>query len=424
MYWFTSEKDAVLYVGKAKNLAKRISQYRLGKALGPTKDKLVREAISVSHQVRQSELEALLVEAELIRQYQPRYNILLKDDKSPIYVVITKDEYPRVLTARRRDIEKKVIKGDVYGPFQSAYMLKKVLQTIRPIFRWCNQASRPGRGSSQRPCFYYHLDQCSGACVGAIEKEEYKASITRLREFLRGETKNLQRSLKKEIVQLAQEKKFEEAEARRQEYEAILVITDPAYRLAPDIALPRLRSEFGSQATQMLRTVIAPKLFLGEEWVPRHIECYDVSNFQGKYATVSLVSFRDGVQDSDGYRIFHIRNKDTPDDYGMLRQALKRRQGHPEWGVPDLIVIDGGKGQLAAAHSVWNWPTPLVSIAKRPDRLVMRNAKEEFTLIPISELSVAGELIQQLRDEAHRFAKKHAHKRLDKRDWEALDTVQ
>jgi excinuclease ABC subunit C len=417
VYWFLSHDGSVLYVGKAKDLKKRISQYRQYARLAPDKQHLVEEAVSVQCEVRQSELEALFVEAELVRRYQPRFNILLKDDKSPIYVVITKEEFPRVLTARRREIDMGNIQGDVFGPFSSGYLIKNVLRSIRPIFQWCSiAAKRKGIDREHgRPCFYYHLGQCSGACVGQISSVEYKQNIRRLKAFLRGQTSVILRKLKQEIVLLAASERFEEAEQLRQQYVAIEKVTDPSYKIGPDIALPRLRTAFGIEATKRLGEVVRKHLELHDTWEPLRIEGYDVSNFQGKLAVVSLVCFVDGVQESAGYRTFHIRRKDTPDDYGMLKQVLTRRQNHEEWGIPDLILIDGGKGQLNAVKDVWRWPTPVVSIAKDPDRLVI-STSNGFVLIPASELGPAGQLISQIRDEAHRFAKKGVKKRLVKRD--------
>lgn len=418
MYWFSGEDGSVLYVGKAKDLSKRISQYRQGREAfsGPNKEVLLREAVGVTCQVLSSELEALLVEAELIHKYQPRLNILLKDDKSPIYVVITRDSFPRVLTARKREIDKGKISGDVYGPFQSAYMLGKVLRTIRPIFQWCNRAwqLKPGH-ENFRPCFYYHLDMCSGACMGMVGQTEYRESIARLRRFLRGHTQAVLRQLKKDIQEKAGQQQFEDAAVLRGQYEAIQQITDPAFRMDPDIALPRLRSAFGTQAMQLLQQILKKELSVAHDL--HRIECYDVSNLQGKLATVSMVVFIDGVSDPSEYKIFHVRRHETPDDYAMLRQVLRRRQNHPDWGVPDLVLIDGGRGQLNAAKSVWQWPTPVAAITKRPDRLTLARPDGSFSMTPVSQLSVAGELVQQLRDEAHRFAKKHVHRRLAKRDF-------
>lgn len=416
MYWFLSSDGSVLYVGKAKDLHKRIAQYRQFSRLAPDKQKLVSTALDVRCEVRQSELEALFVEAELVRRYQPKFNILLKDDKSPIYVVITKEAFPRVIFTRKRELEKNKVEGDVFGPFPSAYLIKNVLRSIRPIFRWCSIA---GKRSPEkvvgRPCFYHHLDQCSGACVGKIGAASYKADIRRLKAFLRGQTTMVQRQLKKEIGELAAQQRFEEAQVLRRQWEAIDRVTSPEYKVAPDIALPRLRTAFGIEATKRLGAIIREHLDLPIDWMPRRIEGFDVSNFQGKMSAVSMVVFEEGVIATSEYRTFHVKYKDIPDDYGMLRHVLERRQNHEEWGIPDLLLIDGGRGQLNSVKSVWRWPTPVVSIVKHPDRLVIATP-EGFVFVPAEEMGPAGQLIQQIRDESHRFAKKTAHKRLAKRD--------
>ncbi len=406
----------MLYVGKAKDLSKRISQYRQYSRLAPDKQKMVSTAVDVRCEVRQSELEALFVEAELVRRYQPKFNILLKDDKSPIYVVITKEMFPRVLFSRKREIEKDRVQGDVFGPFPSAYLIKNVLRSIRPIFRWCSVAGKRSPDKVVgRPCFYFHLDQCSGACVGRIDPTTYKADIRRLKSFLRGRTQVIQRQLKREIEQLAQEQRFEEAQMLRRQWEAINRVTSPDYKVAPDVALPRLRTAFGIEATKELAAIIRPHLGLSEDWLPNRIEGFDVSNFQGKMSAVSMVVFEEGVIATSEYRTFHVKYKDIPDDYGMLRHVLTRRQNHEEWGIPDLLLIDGGRGQLNSVKSVWRWPTPVVSIVKHPDRLVIAT-EGGFVFVPIDEMGPAGQLLQQIRDESHRFAKKTAHKRLAKRD--------
>lgn len=421
MYWFLSADGSVLYVGKAKDLKKRIAQYRQFSRLSPDKQQLVSTAASVQCEVRASELEALFVEAELVHRYQPKFNILLKDDKSPIYVVITRQKYPQVLMARRREIEKGAVEGDVFGPFPSAYLIKHVLRSLRPIFQWCSVAGRREKAGGLervlgRPCFFFHLEQCSGACVGQTDSGAYRADITRLKAFLRGKTTSIQRQLQLEIRELSQQQRFEEAQRLSEQWAAIAKVTSPEYKMDPDIALPRLRTAFGQEAMKRLAAAVREHIQVPEDWRPERIEGFDVSNFQGKMAAVSMVVFEDGVIATDQYRTFHIKNTDTPNDYGMLRQVLSRRQNHPEWRRPDLILIDGGRGQLNAVKDVWQWPAPVVSLVKHPDRLVL-STPEGFVFIPADDLGPAGQLLQNVRDESHRFAKKTAHKRLAKRDF-------
>jgi len=442
VYWFLSSTGQVLYVGKAKNLKNRISQYRQLKGLTAFKQRLVAEAVEVKYEVLESELVALFVEAELIHKYQPQYNIQLRDDKSPVYLVMTNELFPRLLTARRTDLSKPLLKqGTQFGPFQSAYMLRQVLRTIRPSFGWCNIAGktfaneqdweeRRAKGET-RACFYAHLGVCSGACRGDVSPHEYANMIRRLKLFLRGKTKSVQRDLKKQIELAAKEQRFEEAANLKEQWESISRLLSASQKLTPDIALPRIQSIFGHQAVSLLSTIVRDHFSLGispdvsesddsetspPDWTAHRIEGYDVSNVQGKYATVSMVVFIDGQPAKQHYRIFYIRQKDTPDDYFMLQEALTRRQKHPEWGEPDLILIDGGKGQLNKVRAVWQWDTPVVSIGKHPDRLFLPKLPGKDALqIPVDRLATAGQLLQQVRDESHRFAKKHVHKRLEKR---------
>ncbi len=405
----------MLYVGKAKNLQKRIQQYRQEKRLSTRKQQLVRVAKTVTYKVYTSELEALLAEAEDIRLYQPDYNILLKDDKSPLYILITSDRFPRVRTIRRQELVTSEVHGEIFGPYQSAYMAKQVLRAVRPAFRWCDQAGRDTH-TAGRPCFYYHLRLCSGACVGGDTVRSYRARMRRLGKFLRGQSEDVQKQLQKQIRDAARDQRFEEAQTYKEELEAINHLLQPTYHLKPDLQLV-LSSQRGTEAAlKQLTNVLSPYLPTVAASKLRRVEAYDVSNFSGKYASVSMVVLTHGSPDPKNYRLFNIRRKDTPDDYAMMAEALERRQRHPEWGVPDLVVIDGGRGQVSAVKNVWNWPVPVIGLAKRPDRLVIPTEDGEYTFLPVDTLQDGGKLLQQARDEAHRFAKKQVHRRLKNRD--------
>jgi excinuclease ABC subunit C len=408
VYWFLDSAGHVLYVGKAKNLHNRVGQYRQYRQLSTFKQQLVSTAVSLRHQVLTSEIEALLVEAELIARYQPHYNILLKDDRSPLYIVITKESYPRVLTARRNELAALTQVGTIIGPLSSGYMVQKVLRAVRPIFQWCNTPQ------SGRPCFYYHLDQCSGACVGAIEPGEYRRSLKKLTQFLQGKTHQVQRQLRKEIEDLAAKQQYEAAATKREQWEAMQRLIDPSYDLGPDLAVPVLSAEQDWQPLHQLAEWFGPRLHQPTNWLPRRVEVYDVSNFQGKYAAVSMVVGEEGKIARSQYRIFHIRSLKTPNDYAMMAEALVRRQKHPEWGQPDLVVIDGGLGQLHTVQAVWQWSNPVISLAKEPDRLCWSvNGQDE--MVTIDNFGEGGRFLQRLRDEAHRFSKRHATIRLNRR---------
>lgn len=407
VYWFLAGDGNVLYVGKAKNLKRRILSYtRINYLQGKTRT-LVLEATKIQFQALPSELEALLIEAELIRLHQPPFNILLKDDKSPIYILITKEQFPRVLMVRKQIWERSPERGTVFGPFPSAYKVKHVLRIARRIFGWCNDQT------AKRPCFYYHLGLCPGVCAGTVSPKRYGETIAHLKQFLRGKTATVLRALKAEMKEASGAEDYEHAAELRDKVEYVQYVTSKDHRISPDVELPSLVHSTKEKGLLTLRKIIGTYLPLPHEYRFTRIEGYDVSNVQGTSPTASMVVFTDGEKDPSQYRVFHIRTKETPDDFAMMREALVRRQRHPEWGYPSLILIDGGKGQLSSALSAWNWTTPVVSLAKDPDRLVIRvpGERARYTLVPLERHPEALHLLQHVRDESHRFAKKHYAKR-------------
>ncbi len=424
----------MLYVGKAKNLKNRITNYHQWQQTKGKTRKLVLEAQDLKFKELGSELEALLVEAELIRLHQPPFNILLKDDKSSIYVQITKEEFPRVLTLRKKELLRlPALKDSSLGPFQSSFQLKQVLGIVRKIFPWCNQRSVLGR-----PCFYHHLELCPGVCVGHISALDYQKNIVDLSLFLRGKKKSVVTSLKKDLREKVESEQYEHAAVIKKRIDLIQKVTETKYRLSPDLVLPKLLSSKADETVVQLRGILTTYFALPKTYPLQRIECYDVSNISGTSAAVAMVVAIDGQIDKSEYRLFNIKTIDTPNDYHMLQEAILRRQNHSEWGVPDLIVIDGGKGQLRSTLSVLNWDVPVVSLAKKPDRLIIpilttvkirKNPPDlvlevdghnltkykslQYVQVPLDSNQPAHQLLQQLRDEAHRFSKKqHQHLRL------------
>jgi excinuclease ABC subunit C len=381
---------------------------------------MVQAAVEVKFRELDNELEALLTEADLIRLYQPPVNVLLKDDKSPIYLLITAEKYSRVLTIRKREQLKMQRAGTVLGPFPSAYKLREVLKLMRPIFPWCNEASDPQkRRARPRACFHFHLGLCPGACIELLPPADYSQTIAQLADFLRGRTKEIRAEIADKLKEAAEAEKYEKAAELRDRLLLIKEVTSKQYKLAPDIltGTQLLSNDQEHQLFQLKQQLVEHQLLPPQ--VPLHrIECYDVSNIQGKNAVVAMTCFVDGAPARDQYRLFNIRTLNTPNDYRMLQEALARRQNHPEWGRPDLVVIDGGKGQVNAALKVWTWRNAVIGIAKHPDRLVIPqldwNAWQEGELHPVAQprfhllalpLSHPGlRLVQQLRDEAHRFS--------------------
>lgn len=390
---------------------------------------MVETATQVKWETLESELEALLVEAELIRTHQPEYNILLKDDKTPLYIHITQDVFPQVKMVRKKDVDTGRTKGTVLGPFPSGYKVKEVLKLVRPIFRWCNNPIQDRQlfHQSEKPalkaCFYYHLDMCSGACLGEIAAEQYQDDINQLVQFLRGKKKEVVQDIKKQMVTAAEKHQFELAARLRDEISLITSVTSHQYKLKPDLVLPQLKESNREEGLILLRKIISEHFKLPRTFPLKRIEGYDVSNIQGNDAAVSMVTFIDGKSTPTEYRVFNIKTLNTPNDYGMLKEAISRRQNNADWGIPDLLVIDGGKGQLRAALQVWQWNTPIISIAKNPDRLILPRVtktkqgriKIEYTILKLPPTHLGLKLVQAVRDESHRFSRRQHHKLHEKR---------
>lgn len=419
MYWFLDVAGNVLYVGKAKVLKRRVSSYSQLKRLNGRIRTMVQTAVQVKWKVLESELEALLTEAELIRTYQPPSNVLLKDDKSPLYIHITKETFPKVVRLRKKELVKQKITGTVLGPFPSAYKVNEVLKIARTIFPWCSKGYNP---ADPTPCFEYHLDLCPGVCVGKISAKDYQDIMTNLSTFLKGKKKDVVKRMTEQLHQAAKEERFETAAKLRDKIALITEVTGSSYKLKPELSTAALTATIATDGRAYLRSLLNMHANVPRTAELTRIEGYDVSNTQGTLASVGMVVFTDGRADNGQYRMFNIRTLDTPNDYHMLQEALTRRQNHRGWGIPDLIVIDGGKGQVRAVLKVWGWQCPVIGIAKDPDRLIIPNisptdprpvtkTKIEYAEVKLPPTHPALKLVQQIRDEVHRFSNTHHGKR-------------
>lgn len=393
---------------------------------------MVKTATQVGYEVLESEVEALLIEAELIRLHQPQHNVLLKDDKSPIYVQVEAKPFPSVQLVRKRNLLKNGKKsGDtVLGPFSSAYKLQQVLKIARRIFPWCDKTSERiskldplNRNAIQQklkqfrqPCFYHHLELCPGSCIGKISRQDYQQNIDQLVLFLKGKKKQVLQQLEKEMEKKAEELKFEQANQLKSKILLIKDVTSKKYHLKPDLILPALRDSAQQNALDHLKRILAEFGLIPRQQKLNRIEGYDVSNIMGENAAVSMVVFSNGFPDKKNYRLFNIYSINTPNDYQMFKEALQRRQKHPEWGNADLIIVDGGKGQVRATLTVWRNQTPIIGIAKNPDRLILpvekykdkktNRLKIRYEVVTLPKNHPSLNLVQQIRDESHRFAKK------------------
>ena len=316
---------------------------------------------------------------------------------------------------RKTDLKKKQYQKNlaVLGPFQSSYKLSEVLKIVRPIFPWCNKQNK----KDVKACLYYHLELCPGACCQQISEIDYKENIKNLISFLKGKGKTINQKLKKEMLAAAEKEEFEKAQLIKKQLENIALVTSKQYKLKPDLILPNFEQKQKSEALIHLRRIMNQEKIINHNYQFKRIEGYDVSNIQGTNAVVSMVTFINGESEKSEYKYFKIKSLNTPNDYKMLQEALKRRLNHPEWGKVDLIVIDGGKGQVRAAKKIVKNYCPVIGLVKHPDRLVLsienleKKDQIETKIVPLIKNHPTLKLLEEIRDESHRFAKKQ-HSRL------------
>ncbi len=531
VYIFRNEKGKILYVGKAKNLRSRVRSYfQDGAHLDLRKLRMVQLVHDLETILVDSEVEALILENNLIKAHKPRYNVTLKDDKSYPYIRITNEPFPRIFVTRRiiRD-------GSKYlGPYTEVKQLRHIMKTVTKIFpvRSCKFFLDDEVIAKRKVklCLDYHIQRCQGPCEGLVSQADYNAMIRQVEQFLKGKTRELLQELQERMTAAAAEMNFETAARLRdqikmiQDYNFIpqkVVMRDTEDRDVIAMAyededacavvfrirdgkvigrqhfyldhvaeqtLPEILNEFLQQyyleadhyPDQILLPVeIGEDQTVVEQWLsgraghkielivpqigekkklvnlcqknarflledlklqkmqrkdtvpysvqmlqknfnlatpPRRIEGFDISNIQGKDAVASMVCFVDGRPRKSEYRIFKIRSKDTPDDFTMMREAVFRRYKRvlaENLPLPDLILIDGGKGQLSSAVEALQAAgvdveqQPVIGLAKRLEEVFLPGYSDPMNL---PKSSAGLKLLQQVRDEAHRFAISHFRK--------------
>ena len=411
VYFHKDKSGEIIYVGKAAVLRNRVRQYfQASRNRDPKTELLVGEIYDTDWQVVDSEVEALFLEAEMIRRYMPRYNILLRDDKSMTYVRINfKDTYPNI-TFTRRPLDDG---AEYYGPYLSAFALKRALKYLRKAFPYSTHTKLPTRA-----CLQFHLGLCPGPETGELDEKAYKANLHRLVRVLGGQRKTMILELEKEMKAYAADSEFERAGAVRNQVFALknlghqIIFSDKEFMdISKDHALVEL--------TQLL----------GLKKPPRRIEGYDISHMSGTDTVASMVVFTNGVSDKGSYRKFKSRIPGN-DDFAHMRETMTRRFSEKNikaWGMPNMLLIDGGKGQLEAAQGVlkeMNIQVPAIGLAKKYEEIVVRNdwpytnlnqeqvikmrgfsrVSEDFTLVDLPNTSNVVKLLQRVRDESHRFA--------------------
>lgn len=405
VYQFLDEKNNVLYVGKAKDLKKRVSSYFLeSRVLGDKTRVMVSQIDKIRVTVVESELESLLLEAAYIKKYSPRYNIRLTDGKSyPLIRIPKKVGYSPVLTARRPEDKNSLY----FGPYPSSGTMKSVLKIIRRIFPYVSVPKHP-----KRICLYYHLNLCP--CPPVFDSpqllKEYKRTIRHIVSFLEGDKKKVLKELEKERDEASNMEQFEKAKSIQKKIDAIHYVTSSVHKPFEYETNPNLRSDLRLNELQELQVHLKQAgVTVG---TLERIECYDISNFAGKLAVGSMVVFINGEKDGNVYRRFKISEDIVgPNDFAMMEQVLRRRLKHEkDWGLPNLIIVDGGKGQISSALKAVRdsgYLVPVIGLAKREEIIITSDFKE----IRLPRDSHALHLMQRIRNEAHRFAITY-HKKL------------
>ena len=489
-YLFSDNAGAILYVGKAKDLRKRVASYFTKTDHDAKTSRLVGNIASIDFMVTTTEAEALLLENNLIKRHLPKYNIDLKDAKRYAFIEMTKEEYPRIGIARRTSDG-----AQYFGPFVSAAERDAVLKVVKRIF-----TLRSCRKLPKRACLRYHLQSCSAPCIGAVSAEDYRKHAENAAMFLRGKGTELARQLKAEMEEQSARQEFERALILRNQIRAIERLSERqqvekvrkadedviAYRKAEGTVYLMVfsfekgrlvqKQEFSFEAGEDFLeeflvqfyadrvppagiilpepageaigaylaerrgrpvTVTVPKagdkkklvdlvlanidhIFLSDELKtgelkdslslphsPSVIECFDISHLSGTSMVGSMVQFRNGKPDKKNYRRFQIRTVEGIDDFAAIGEVVKRRYTRlkeENAKFPDLIVIDGGRGQLSSAHDVLaglSLDIPVIALAKREEEIYR---KDEILPLRLDPRGLALRYLQEIRDEAHRFA--------------------
>lgn len=405
VYFFNSPENEVLYVGKAANLKARVRSYFSKHVdLSPAKRRMVREATSITWQEADSEIDALIREASLIKRYHPRYNIILRDDKNYSFVAFTKEPFPRVyITHQPREHSSK----ETYiGPFTDGYAVKRLLRTLRRTFPYCTCTQQ-----HTRPCQNAELGLCATVCclknqysevstVGSRTSEyhqTYKKNIYAIKNILRGKHAHLKATLTREMKHAS----------TAQHFEVATQIRDQLYALESIFAHREIiRKEYGVENQKGLHAL---RMLLALPRAITRIEGYDISNIQGVLPVGSMVVFTNGMSNKQEYRKFKIKTVTGANDPAMIHEVIARRLAHADWPLPDIALIDGGRTQLNAALAAQHASSRpeahniiFMAIAKREEELYLAHKKTPLALktMPVSLLH----LIQQIRNEAHRFA--------------------
>ncbi len=409
--YFFKKGSKILYIGRATSLKDRVRSYftlDVIKTRGRLIVDMVAKADNVGFEKTDSVLEAIILEASLIKKYQPYYNTKEKDDKSFNYVVLTKEDFPQVLTLRGKDLKLKAnsLKPKAFfGPFPSGSALREALKFIRKIFPYRDIKCHL---NSKRPCFNFHIGLCPGTCVGKISKEDYAKNIKNIINFFEGKKGRVLKDLEKEMRILAKEQKFEKAGEIKNKIFALKHIRDVAFIKSDSISVNNNSTKSDFSYTSVLQKTAIENLENGEkiskidDRVSSRIEAYDIAHFGGKGTKGVMVVMEDGEFNKSEYKVFNIKDNKGGDDIGGLLEMLERRFKHTEWPKPALVVIDGGETHLNKARGLINSIYKDIKVIS-----VVKDDKHKAKAIlgaGVNELSVSNQDITKINAEAHRFA--------------------
>ena len=396
VYIMKGEKGEVLYVGKALNLKKRVSGYfQPRRNRNDRLETLVQNVRDITYIPTRTEAEALIYENGLIKQLSPKYNVALRDDKSyPLLKLTLGEKFPRLFITRQKKADGSIY----YGPYTDAKLLRRALVILRQAFplRSCGKMKK-------KACLNYHIKQCLGPCEAKVDEKKYGEIVSELKMFLEGKRSELLKLISEKMAASSKEQKFEEAALYKSRLEGLSSVKE-AVTYAPAGELEELGA------------------ILGIKRRPDAIEAFDVSNIMGKSAVGSMIYFYKGKPRKSEYRKFKIKTVSGIDDYAMMREIVNRRYSRlkaEKGALPDLILIDGGKGHLAAAadelEKLGIVNIPVIGIAKEFEH-IYRKDKPEPIILPRESKTL--HLLERIRDEAHRFAISYHRKLMSKRIWE------
>ncbi len=405
VYLMKDVEGKIIYVGKSVNLKSRVSQYFHHSDQPPKTKAMVKSVADFDIINVDTEVEALILECNLIKKYRPRYNVSLKDDKMYPYVKITAENYPRLCITRRP-----VEDGSRYfGPYTNVGAMQQSLKLLRKIFplRTCKHFKK-------RPCLEYHIKRCLAPCVKEVNVTDYKELVDSVALFLDGQTNELERQLSNKMYTAAEKLDFETAAYFRNLLTSVKKLSEMQMVL-------NSKTEFDEKAAveNHIEDVYDLQRRLNLSTPPQRMECFDISHIQGAETVASMVVFQDGSPDKSSYRRFKLQTTEgKPDDFLSMQEVTRRRYGKCE-NLPDLIVIDGGIGQLNSALEIIRpiCDVPVIGLAKQFELVFVEGQSIPIEL-PMD--SPAIKLLQRIRDEAHRFAITYHRKLRRKRNLQSV----